>query len=59
VLIALPSGGYAQSAIKEEAVRRNDALVREGFNTTRTFEVRGADLSLRTELIVPPHGGEE
>jgi predicted esterase len=58
-LILLPLATAAQSPLREEALRRNNALVQAGFNTTRSFEVRGAERRLRTELIVPPHGDEE
>jgi dienelactone hydrolase len=49
----------AESPLRAEARRRNDALVKEGFNTTRGLGVKGESLSLRTALLVPPHGDEE
>jgi hypothetical protein len=57
-LAARAAGAEVEHPLREEAVRRHDALVKEGFNTTRGLGVRGAERSLRTELIVPPHGDE-
>ena len=55
---ASPDPGAASAALVAEGRRRNDALVKEGFNLTHGFTVDAAH-PVRLELLLPPSDDDE